>query len=291
MTAVQVLCYHRIGGPLELGVTRVARSVFARQLAGLARAGWRTLTLDAFADPANQTARPSAREFLLTFDDGYASLAEHAYPILAGLGFTATTFLVTDYIGATNTWDVRYTWRRLRHLDWDTVERWRARGFAFASHTASHARLTWLDDTRASDELGRSRDTLVARLGAAAGRAVAYPFGASDARIARLARAAGYDLGFGGVVGDRTVMNIARVPVYMWDAGTVPFGLREDWFGTLGREVAHIANRCAVGTSWMLKLRRARGHSRAEGLRGVEGRAPLVAEPALSGASQRDRGA
>ena len=24
-----VLCYHRIGGPLELGVTRVGRSVFA----------------------------------------------------------------------------------------------------------------------------------------------------------------------------------------------------------------------------------------------------------------------
>src|SRR5437867_9162744 len=37
----------------------------------------------------------------------YASLAQHAYPVLAELGFTATTFLITDYIGKTNTWDVR----------------------------------------------------------------------------------------------------------------------------------------------------------------------------------------
>src|SRR5207244_130682 len=81
-----------------------------------------------------------------------------------------------------NSWDVRYTWRPLAHLDWRTVEQWRARGFDFASHTASHARLTWLGDARAADELGRARQALVQRLGASAGRAVAYPFGAADAR-------------------------------------------------------------------------------------------------------------
>src|SRR6058998_1062836 len=105
-----VLCYHRVGGPLELGVTRVARSSFARQMKTLARAGWRTLTLAEFsqrvAHPASRIPHP---EFLLTFDDGYASLAEHVYPILADVGFTATTFLITDYVGRLNTWDVRYT--------------------------------------------------------------------------------------------------------------------------------------------------------------------------------------
>ncbi len=248
-----VLCYHRIGGPLELGVTRVPRSVFARQMTALAHAGWKTLTLAQFGEQAHAGA--SERSFLLTFDDGYASLAQHAYPVLAELGFTATTFLITDHVGATNTWDVRYTWRRLPHLDWRVVEQWRARGFDFASHTASHARLTWLDDARAAEELGRSRETLVRRLGAAAGRGIAYPFGSSDPRIERLARAAGYELGFGGVRGNGTGMNVPRVPVYLWDAGSVPFGLREDGLGALGRFVAHTANRCAVGTSWMLRLR------------------------------------
>jgi len=247
-----VLCYHRVGGPLELGVTRVARSVFERQMTALARAGWRTLTLAEYADP--RTTHHAPRTFLLTFDDGYGSLAEHAYPVLARLGFTATTFLVTDYVGRANTWDVRYTWRRLEHLAWPTIEAWQARGFSFASHTASHARLTWLGDARAADELGRSREMLVHRLGVPAGRAVAYPFGAVDERVEGLASAAGYVLGFGGGGVNRhrrAVLHLPRVPVYMWDAWATPFGLRDDVLGSLGRIVAHIANRCAVGTSVM----------------------------------------
>jgi len=271
-----VLCYHRIAGPPELGVTRVGHSVFARQMRALAEAGWRTLTLAEFAqalDGSPHTPRPSgsplghphiptpSKVFLLTFDDGYASLADHAYPLLAELGFTATTFLITDHVGRTNTWDVRYTWRRLAHLDWPAIEGWRARGFEFASHGASHVRLTWLADAPAADELVRSRETLRARLGEAAGRAVAYPFGASDARIERLAAAAGYELGFGGVRGggNGSTLNLARVPVYVWDRGNRPLGLRHDGLGAAGRFVAHVASRCAVGTSWMLKLQREHG--------------------------------
>ena len=249
-----VLCYHRIGGPFELGVTRVAQSVFVRQMESLARAGWRTLTLDEFAN--SRTTPHPPRTFLLSFDDGYASLAEHAYPVLERLGFTATTFVITDFIGRENRWDVRYTWRRLQHLDWFEIERWRARGFEFASHGARHRRLTWVDDVTAADELGRAREALVKRLGADAGRAIAYPFGAVDDRVQRLARDAGYELGFGGVRGDHgSRLHLPRVPVYMWDAADTPFGLREDGLGSVGRFVAHVANRCAVGTSLMLKLR------------------------------------
>jgi len=249
-----VLCYHRVGGPLELGVTRVARSTFARQMSALARAGWRTLTLDEFACRVQRGVVASCDEVLLSFDDGYASLAAHVYPVLADVGFTATTFLITDYVGRLNTWDVRYTWPRLAHLDWDTIGRWQARGFDFASHTASHARLTWLSDGQAAAELAGSRETLRHHLGPQAARAVAYPFGARDERIERLACAAGYELGFGGVRGNGSPLAVARLPVYVWDVGSVPFGLREDRVGWLGRSVAHAANRCAVGTSLMLKL-------------------------------------
>ncbi len=254
MTAV--LCYHRIGGPLELGVTRVARSVFRRQMTALARDGWRSLTLAQYA----ATPHPAPRTVLISFDDGYASLAEFAYPVLADLGLTATTFLVTDFVGRTNTWDVRYTWHRLPHLDWAVIEQWHARGFDFASHTASHARLTWLSDVAAADELGRSREELLARLGASGPCALAYPFGAVNARVVRLARAVGYDLGFAGVRGDAAdPLRQPRAPVYMWDVGTTPLGLQTGGLGAAGRFVAHVANRCAVGTSWMLRMRPEQG--------------------------------
>jgi len=253
-----VLCYHRVGGPLELGVTRVASSIFARQMTTLARAGWKTLALDQFAErlrPGHSALRTPHSAFLLTFDDGYASLAEHVYPILADVGFTATTFLITDYVGRLNTWDVRYTWHRLAHLDWDTIGRWRARGFDFASHTASHQRLTRLSDAQAAAELERSRETLRRRMGLEAARAVAYPFGARDERIERLANAVGYELGFGGVHGNGSRLALARLPVYLWDVGRVPLGLRGGVVALAGRVAAHLANRCAIGTSWMLELR------------------------------------
>ena len=254
----RVLCYHRIGGQLELGVTRVGQGVFARQMTALARAGWRTLTLSEFTTVLahrDSAFRIPHSAFLLTFDDGYTELAEHAYPVLADLGFTAVTFLITDFVGRENTWDVRYTWERLRHLDWPAIEHWLARGFEFGSHGAAHRRLTWLDAAAVTEDLSGARAELVRRLGPAAGRAVAYPFGATDARIARLAAAAGYELGFSGVRGDASnLLDQPRVPVYVWDAFSVPLGLRAGMLGDAGRFVAHAANRCAVGTSWMLRL-------------------------------------
>lgn len=221
-------------------------------MTALARGGWRTLSLGEYASPLPTPHAP--RRFLLTFDDGYASLAEHAYPVLADLGFTATTFLITDYVGKANTWDVRYTWDRLRHLGWTQIEHWRARGFDFGSHGATHRRLTWLADDAVQADLGRSRDVLQVRLGAEAARAIAYPFGAVDSRIVLHAAAAGFALGFGGVKATGEQLSLARVPVYFWDAWDVPFGLREDALGSLGRFVAHAANRCAVGTSLMQGL-------------------------------------
>lgn len=251
-----VLCYHRVGGPLELGVTRVARSVFTRQMTALARGGWRTLTLAEFAAIAWKEAAAVAKTFLLTFDDGYASLAETAYPVLADLGFTATTFLITDFIGKTNTWDVRYTWDRLRHLDWPAIEAWKGRGFDFGSHGATHRRLTWLGIDEMAEDLHRSRRTLVGRLGAGAGLAVAYPFGACDRTIIASAEGMDFELGFAGPSGNgRDPLRLPRLPVYMWDAGDRPLGLRADALGRVGRIAARVANRCAVGTSWMLKLR------------------------------------
>jgi peptidoglycan/xylan/chitin deacetylase (PgdA/CDA1 family) len=254
-----VLCYHRVGGPLELGVTRVSARAFERQMRALAARGWRTVTLSQFEERLRGGVPPAPNEFLLSFDDGYASLGQYAYPLLSDLGFIATTFLITDYVGRENVWDARYTMNPLPHLDWPEIEHWRSRGFEFGSHGAAHLRLTWLSETAALEELQRSRTILCTTLGEEAGRAIAYPFGACDNRIRRLAARAGYRMGFGGVRANGDALLLPRVPVYAWDRG-LPFGLRRDWIGRVGKTAAHVANRASVGTSIFLAMRGSARH-------------------------------
>jgi peptidoglycan/xylan/chitin deacetylase (PgdA/CDA1 family) len=256
-----VLCYHRIGGPLELGITRVGRKVFARQMTTLAKRGWRTLTIEQYQQATSPYLFPVSRlfsdgkDFLLTFDDGHASLADFVYPVLTDLGFSATTFLVTDYVGHDNSWDVPYAFRRLPQLSWRAIETWRIRGFDFGSHSGTHRRLTWLRDQIIIDELTRSRQTLVERLGPSAGLSIAYPFGAASDRTVELARKVGFGLGFAGTWERGTdPLRLPRMPVYIWDALPRPFALRAGPIGAAGRFTAHLANRCALGTTLMLAL-------------------------------------
>ena len=235
----------------ELGVTRVSPRRFRRQVERLAQDGWRTLSLAELVACARGERAAGPREIALTFDDGYRALRDHAFPVLEAHGFTAACSLVTDYVGRMNRWDVAYGGRRFAHLGWRDVERWGARGIDFVSHTASHPRLTWLDDGAVARELARSRAAMVAMLGAEAGEVLSYPFGASGARERAMAREAGY--GAGLVLPERwegDPMAIPRLPVYLWAPPRPGIGrLRhvERW-GAIG------ANRCAVGTTIWKRL-------------------------------------
>jgi len=229
----------------ELGVTRLSPHRFARQIERLARSGWRALSLREVIACATGERPVAPNELAIMFDDAYRGLREHAFPILAAHGFTATCFVITDYAGKLNRWDVAYGGRRFAHLAWRDIERAHARGIAFASHTATHPRLTWLSDAAVRREFVRSRDALQRALGAP-GNAVSYPFGAAGDREFALARDAGYVAGFTLArrkSGD--VMAISRIPVYVWSPPTPVVGV----LGPIERWAAALANRCAVGTS------------------------------------------
>jgi peptidoglycan/xylan/chitin deacetylase (PgdA/CDA1 family) len=254
---------------LELGVTRLGPRVFRRQMEALARAGYRTLGSAELlrleeGGQEGTGAEDDLPAVVLTFDDGYEPLARHAFPVLADLGLRALVFVVTDYVGLDNDWDVHYGWRRFRHLSWDDLAHWQERGIEVHSHGATHARLTWVSDVQAEDELGRSRATITRRLGASPA-GIAYPFGAVDARVQALAAVAGYSLGFTGPAGPGGSqpagagrLALRRRPVYAWDAFALPCVLREDAAGAFGMAVARLTNRFAVGTAIIQRLGGAR---------------------------------
>lgn len=256
-----ILCYHKVDTRFELGFTQIEPRVFRRQVESLARAGYRTVGAAELAERLSGGAAgagppaPAGPEIVLTFDDGYAGLARHAFPVLADHGFRPLVFVISDYVGRENSWDVQYGWRRFAHLDWDELAVWRQRaGLEVHSHGATHARLTWLGDAQALDELERSRETIAARLGAPP-IAVSYPFGSVDARVMGLSARAGFRLGFTGPTrAAPQPLALPRLPVYGWDAGARPLVLGGSPLSAAGLALARITNRCAVGTAAIQRL-------------------------------------
>jgi peptidoglycan/xylan/chitin deacetylase (PgdA/CDA1 family) len=247
-----ILCYHKVERRHELGVTRLSPRRFARQIERLAERGWRTLTLAELEACATGTRAVGPRELAITFDDAYRGLRDHAFPVLRAHGFGAACFVVSDYAGRLNRWDVAYGGRRFAHLAWRDMRAWQQRGVVeFASHTATHPRLTWLGESEVERELVRSKRDIESALDVEV-RAVSYPFGAARARERAAARAAGYALGFalaGGQGSDP--LAVPRHPVYAWAPPLPGVGL----LAPVERMGAVAANRCAVGTTLWQRLR------------------------------------
>ena len=208
------------------------------------------MTLDEFAACVGGKQRGDERAVLITFDDAYRGLRDHAFPVLRDLGFSAACFVITDYAGRLNRWDVAYGGRRFAHLTWRDIEGWHARGIAFGSHTASHPRLPWVCGRQLRDELERSGRALAAALGSVPA-VIAYPFGAAGLREHAAAARAGYAIGFG--LGGRWRGNPFHVPrhaVHCWSSRLPGIGP----LAPVERLVAAAAGRCAVGTSVWLRL-------------------------------------
>ncbi|HJU64280.1 MAG TPA: polysaccharide deacetylase family protein [Gemmatimonadaceae bacterium] len=216
----------------------------------LAARGWRTIGIAELSAIRRGERAVAKRELVITFDDAYRGLRDHAFPILHALGFQAVCFVITDFAGRLNRWDVAYGGRRFAHLGWRDMRRWQERGITFASHTATHPRLTWLDEARARRELARSHSALQQALDTPV-RAVSYPFGAAGEREMRLALEAGYEFGF--TLGSATdlpdvrlsALAIPRLPVYAWSPPVPGAG----YLRAPERWLARMANRCAVGTT------------------------------------------
>jgi peptidoglycan/xylan/chitin deacetylase (PgdA/CDA1 family) len=190
----RVLAYHKVTR-FELGGTWVSGPRFTRQIDALLADGFHFIDEDAFLAALDGEREPSALEVLLTFDDGYRGLLDHAIPILEERGIPALLFLVTDFVGRENTWELGLPGRRATHMGWDEAADLVRRGFSFGSHSRTHRDLTRLPAAEAANELAGSKAEIEARLRTPA-RSVSYPFGRLSAGIRAAAERAGYRAGF-----------------------------------------------------------------------------------------------
>jgi heparosan-N-sulfate-glucuronate 5-epimerase len=213
-----VLCYHAISHhwPSVLAVTP---NRLREQLEFLVRQGYSGATFSQIV-----AGEAGGKALAITFDDGFRSVLDHAFPVLSEFGFPATVFVPTSLVGlsAPMSWPGIDKWEggphadELRPMNWDELRALRDAGWEVASHTNSHPRLPQIADADLHAELAESREVCSRELGVPC-RALAYPYGDVDDRVVEAAAAAGYDAGAALGPGPREPLRWPRIGIYSFD--------------------------------------------------------------------------
>jgi peptidoglycan/xylan/chitin deacetylase (PgdA/CDA1 family) len=244
---VIVLMYHRVGSARNPWEARYAISParFEAHMLALARRGYHPVSVEALSDWLEGGAPLTAGAFVLTFDDGFRDVREHALPVLERLQWPFTVFLVSSLVGKEDFWTRASNPDGATYplLNAEEILDMQRRGVSFHSHSCSHASLPDLDEDQLLHELIDSRTALRQLLG----RQVdyfAYPFGHLDDRVAAAARRAGYRAAFSTQPGfnrrDVDPFRIRRIDVYGTDTPSmlmrkVRLGTNDGRLSNLGR--------------------------------------------------------
>ncbi len=196
---IRILVYHNIAENCADPFC-VTPGMFADQMRLLAETRIPVISLEQALQALQQPAdlHPAV---VITFDDAFAGIYEHAIPILEEHHFPATISAVTGKTGQLSDWGEdspsypTLAWSDLSHLS--------SMGFAIASHTHTHAHLQTLDQNSLNNELLTSRDQIREHTGQNFIPLV-YPYGEFGAREASITRQAGYPCGVaaGGLWGN-----------------------------------------------------------------------------------------
>ncbi len=187
---VPVLVYHNLA-ERPRGRMVMAASSFEQQMRYLKAHGYRVISLTEVVEWMQLGRQLPRRAVVLTFDDGYRAFRQHAYPVLRELGFAATLFVYTDYVGAGR-----------NAMSWDDLRQLVAEGFDVQAHSKSHGDLKRAPGEAEAQHLRRLHQELVEpletfqrQLGRGS-RILAYPYGSWDEEVVARAREAGYIAGF-----------------------------------------------------------------------------------------------
>ena len=173
-----IFMFHEIGqGPNNL---YVPEQDLERLMAYLSKEGYKSVTVSQLLD--TKLKRGADDKFVaLTFDDGYASVYDKAFPILKKYNYTATVFIITDMVDKPN----HMTWQQLRKLLNEGIE--------VGSHSETHPYLSKLDSSSLKNQVAGSKQRLEQMLNNKV-TAFCYPYGDFNDEIKEAVREAGYKL-------------------------------------------------------------------------------------------------
>ena len=173
--SIPILMYHSLDD--SGSVVSVAPKAFAEQMNILAEAGLAGISLKQAVDYREARGEWPTRSVVLTFDDGFANLHEHAAAPLTSHGFSATVFLISGHVGKANDWAPPPPGLGEKPiLSWTQAKDLADAGIELGAHTKTHPDLRRLTNEQLMDELDGSRRELEDRLGQGV-ETFAYPYG------------------------------------------------------------------------------------------------------------------
>ncbi len=190
----RVLCFHKLSRRFLFEGTWTTPARFAAYIDRLRERGYTFIDESQYLASLDGPREDRTKQIFLTFDDGYTEVHDIAWPLLSERRIPFHVFLVTDFAGRANTWDLSLGRPPFRHLSWSAVKEMAAGG-TFGSHTASHADLTRMSPGSARANLERSRKSIEDAIGKPA-RTLSYPFGRYHAAAQEAARVAGFEAAF-----------------------------------------------------------------------------------------------
>ena len=175
--SLSILTFHAIDD--RPSIISLSPRVFRRAIKGLHESGSRTLSLREVVECLRLGNHFPPGSVALTFDDGYQSVYDVAFPILRQYGMSATVFLAVGLAPST---------KRLPSLEgrtmlsWDEIREMDRHGIAFGAHTCTHPDLTRVPLENAEAEARDSKAIIEEALDHPI-ESFAYPYGRHDRRI------------------------------------------------------------------------------------------------------------
>jgi len=174
MTRIPILMYHSISNDNSFLSVNIKN--FEEQIIFLKRLGYSSIDFpDINKDIENK--------IIITFDDGYKDNLINALPILERHGFKATFFIVTNFIGQKNFWDLgtsNYIEKQM--LSIEDVQFIKNRGMSIGCHTKNHKNLTHLKYSEIVKEIMDAKYFLETQLNENI-ELFSYPYGKLNAKI------------------------------------------------------------------------------------------------------------
>jgi peptidoglycan/xylan/chitin deacetylase (PgdA/CDA1 family) len=189
---IPILMYHSVEKMPKSTVMRslhVPPNKFNIQMWILKRLGYQGLSIKELMPYLN--GEKVGKVVGITFDDGYQNILLNAAPILRKYNFSATSYIVSENVGSSNTWDIDKGITQRPLMTEAEINSWLKLGMDIGGHTKTHPDLTNISRLKAQKEIGDCKKELEQKYKVIV-TDFCYPFGKFNEFISNMAKDCGY---------------------------------------------------------------------------------------------------